>query len=681
MGLYANGQLNRLADKAYEALSIYDYFKAKKLFYQSYEKSPSVAAAYGLSVIYSRNDNPFYKADSASKYAQRAAAHFNEQAQSFEIHGFLIDNQQVNNQLKKCIQLCFREALNANQSLAWDKFLLQNLLAAAEVRTEAIYRRDELDFNKVLNENNSKNTRDFLKTHPVSQFYAEAFQLLERQIYEETCPNKNEQELKRFLIQFPKNKMRHSALDVLYSIYRKNNDVQGLKYFVYNYPQSPQINEAWKLLFSLSVRSYSDDELIRFLAMYPEFPLRNTILKELQFSSYRFFAFKNEGSYGYIDTIGNIRIPAMYDNAGSFKEELALVSRNDSVWFINKFNENVFHQVFDEAYGFNSGAAPVKFNGLWKFINRQGQVISPEYEEINELSDNLYVLKVKGKYGAINQFGQSMIEARFDYLSSFKNKSALYRDKDLYGFVNISGYVHKAEFDWLSDFDEWQMAIFRKADKFGLIERNGKVILEAKYNQVIRAENGIYILLKDNRYGFYSADKCFLSDVEYDFQVEKPLDYYFKNDWFRLLKNKSIALMDMNGAIRVNYGVYDDCGFFSNGLLRVKRKKKYAYVDRKLQLSIPYQYEWAEDFKDSVALVKKGGNFEIIDVNGKTLYSSAHKILNVTKQYFLTESNGGKSLINAQGQIILDHIDDMQTLEFPYYVFTLKNGQIKLLKL
>src|ERR1039457_1238349 len=54
-------------DKAYKALHEYDYFKAKKLFYSQLKKN-TTQAAFGLATIYYRNDNPFYKLDSAYKY-------------------------------------------------------------------------------------------------------------------------------------------------------------------------------------------------------------------------------------------------------------------------------------------------------------------------------------------------------------------------------------------------------------------------------------------------------------------------------------------------------------------------------------------------------------------------------------------------------------------------------------
>ena len=681
LGLSLGAQVSKTLKQGYDALGIFDYFKAKQLFHSSFSRKVTSPAAYGLSLIHSRKDNPFFHADSAYKYAEAAFLVFQKTPQALVVSGYTIDAVSLQSQLALCIQSCYTTALASGSIDVWDKFLEQNTLAEPALKLEALYKRDELEFNEMTVFNSSKNTRQFLKSHPQSQFYREAMQLQQRQIYEEMCSTNSPEEYIRFLKDQPHNSMRNTALENLYGIYRKNNDEKGLVFFVRSYPNAPQVNEAWKLLFSLSVRSYSDEELIRFLAMYPEFPLRNSILKELHMSSKRFLVFSANDLLGYIDTNGQICISAQYEVAGNFKEELALVSRNDSIWFINKFNENVFNQNFEDAYGFNAGVAPVKFNGSWKFINRQGQVISPDYEEINELSDNVYVLKVKGKYGALDRFGQNRVEARYDYLGNFAHGMAAYREGEKYGFININGYIHKAEFDWISAFNEAGLAVVRKFNSFGLLDRSGRTLLEPNYDQVLESGDGYYILIKGKHYGFYSAEGCFISAIEFEYQKENPSGFYVQKDWFRLVKNKTFALMDANGAIRVNYGVYEECGFFSGGLLRVKKKKKYGYVDRKLQTVIPYQYTWAEDFKNSVALVKKGDQVEGINGLGQTLFKSPLMIERLLDHYFLIETPQGKQLLNSGGRILLEQIEHYEVLEAPRVLFTLKNGEIKLLKL
>ena len=60
------GFASKISD-AYAALYIYDYFKAKSLFFSSLSKFPA-ESSYGLATIFNRNDNPFSNTDSAAKY-------------------------------------------------------------------------------------------------------------------------------------------------------------------------------------------------------------------------------------------------------------------------------------------------------------------------------------------------------------------------------------------------------------------------------------------------------------------------------------------------------------------------------------------------------------------------------------------------------------------------------------
>ncbi len=65
----AHGQLR----KGFEALDVFDYFKARAIFQKETRKQPT-AAWYGLSVIAGRADNPFFQLDSSYSFIQRSDA-------------------------------------------------------------------------------------------------------------------------------------------------------------------------------------------------------------------------------------------------------------------------------------------------------------------------------------------------------------------------------------------------------------------------------------------------------------------------------------------------------------------------------------------------------------------------------------------------------------------------------
>jgi hypothetical protein len=122
---------------------------------------------------------------------------------------------------------------------------------------------------------------------------------------------------------------------------------------------------------------------------------------------------------------------------------------------------------------FKNGIAAVKNGGRWRFINRQGQPIE-YYDEINELSDDLFVVKRGDKFGAVDNYGRPVVEPRFDKLGYFKNGFAYYSEKGKYGFVSKTGTVYKAEFDWISDFSEKNLAVFRQASGYGNCKLEGR---------------------------------------------------------------------------------------------------------------------------------------------------------------------------------------------------------------
>ena len=335
---------------------------------------------------------------------------------------------------------------------------------------------------------------------------------------------------------------------------------------------------------------------------------------------------------------------------------------------------------FEEALPFKNGIAPVKQRGAWYFINRQGQSISNTCEEINELSDNIYVIKVNGKYGAVDQYGQKVFDPRFDQLGDFKNGYAYYAENGRYGFVSSRGIIFKAEFEWISDFGKNNLAVFKLGNKYGLINSMGYKVLEAQYDQVLKLQDEFYILVKNGFYGFCHASGCLMSSVEYGYLKEKPLDYYYKQGYFRLLKNKSQAVMDENGAVRINYNVYEDIGFMNNGLFRVMKKKKLGFVDKKLQNVIPLIYEWASDFEDSVAIVKIQNHFKMLNTEGTELFRSEAPIQKLSTNYYLIESVQGITIIYRNGKTLLDLVKHIQQPEPGLFIVTLNNGEIKLLR-
>ncbi|MBQ2952710.1 MAG: WG repeat-containing protein [Clostridia bacterium] len=89
------------------------------------------------------------------------------------------------------------------------------------------------------------------------------------------------------------------------------------------------------------------------------------------------------GMYGYVNTDGEIAIPAMFIDARSFSEGLACVCVNGLYGFINTKGEIVIECKWNSAESFSEGVAAVRSGDLWGFIDATGAVvIQPAYTKV-----------------------------------------------------------------------------------------------------------------------------------------------------------------------------------------------------------------------------------------------------------------------------------------------------------
>ncbi|PBQ34666.1 hypothetical protein CNR22_23780 [Sphingobacteriaceae bacterium] len=665
-------------EKGFEALRIFDYFQAKKILSEMHLKKPDPYASYGLALIFSRNDNPFSNIDSAGKYITLSFHLFLAKPTPQTLSGYVIDKSTILSLSDSISRKMFRLVKQLNTVNAYNFYLQNFYLAGSNLREAVLRSRDELDFSLTLEYNKSDSTKQFMVLHPESSLFKDASSLLEKQLYNEQTKEATAEAYIAFLANYPKSTFVKTAHEKLFTIYRQQKDITGLAFFVKTYPESYQALEAWKLLFSLSVKEFSFDELKNFVRVYPDFPLKTSILNELELNKLILYPYQKGDFSGFIDEKGQYVIKPVYDSASDFYEGLSVVSKNDSVYFINKKNINPFGKIYSDASVFKNGIAPVKQNTKWCFINRQGQTISKVYEEINELSDGVYVVKFGDKYGALDQFGQSILEPKYDKLGDFKNEYAYYVDKGAYGFISKAGTRHKAEFEWISDFNTSQIAIIKQNNKYGLITVTGKKILEPEYDQIIKTNSSVFIVVQNNLYGFFSSEGCFLTGLAYDYMKEKMPDYYTNGELFKLQRKGEQSFVDANGKTYIPFGAYQEINFPENDLMRVKQKNKYGYLDKKLALAIPYKYSQANDFSDSLALAKVKEYNAIITVYGSEVFSTGAEIVKISRHYY-SVNDDSRSVINNKGELVFTEVDNVQKINNKLLIVTLNNGEIKLI--
>jgi hypothetical protein len=667
--------------EGYEALSVYDYFKARKIFYDVIKNKADPAACYGLALIHSRNDNPFYNNDTALKYIYRGYQAFLQSPKPASFAGVTVDSAAFSSMSRSLAARHLKTAMAQGNASALDAFILQNILAGEDIITRAVTLRDEMEFNRVVQVNQSDTTEIFIATHPQSALLLEARLLKDRQVFAEQTKSNSVAAFESFISKFPRNTMLNNAYQQLYLLLKQTSDVKGLATYVRAYPKAPQNLEAWKLLFSLTVKAYSFAEFKKFISEFPDFPLKSSVLRELELNKAILYPYQRGDYTGFIDTKGRVAISPQYDAASGFHEGLAVVNRNDSVFFVNKENANAFGRFFSDAYIFRNGIAPVRSEGQWYFINRLGQVISGKYDEISELSGQIYVIRKDSLYGALDQYGQPVIPPKFSKLGDFRNGYAYYAEDGKYGFVSTSGKVHKAAYDWISDFGTDGIAVIKSGNGYGLINNTGRTILESEHELVLRTPSSLYMIINAGNYGFYDPEKsCFTFFPLYEYQRDKQPSYYTDGRTFKLLRKTDCAIANANGALVAPFGMFEEVGLESCGLMKARKKKKYGFVDAKLNALIPYKYLDATDYADSVAMVKFKDGYIMLGAGGKELYESTLPVEKLSSNYYIADDGDSKTVINRRGETMTNDVVNIQRTEENMLILTLVSGEIKLLK-
>ena len=663
--------------KAYKALSIYNYFEAKHLFEKTIRKKPS-AASYGLATIYARTDNPFSQIDSAAKYIVRAKQLFKD---TISYSGYHINPQTIQLLSNQIALRGFKTYCHKNEIGYYNYYLKTFFFANDSLIQTCTQLRDSIAFTDAQFYESSDSVRDFLMSYPQSIYNVKALALFNQLQYREQVPNSNLQQLKYFIKKYPLNTYVLDAEKKVYEQTQQLHNADSTYRFIKNYSTAQTTEQAWKSLYSLVVKNYSSEELSLFLKKYPDYPYNENVVKEISLSQQLLLPITlNNGKAGYIDTLGNWKIMPQYDDANFFEEGYAAVCKNDSCFYINKEGNKVSDLIFEEVENDHQAVAIVKKNNLFYLVNRSAQFISKGYEDINQSSDNLFVCKSSGFYGAINAKGETIIPLIYNKLGDFKNGYAYFLSNK-YGLINTKKNTLNADWDWISDVDTNNIVVVKSNNQFGLMQTNGAIILQPQFDYIEPCANYIYLVVKNGKYGFYNYnERCYATAIDYDYNKAYKADDYTTGKNFKLLKNNEVALIDANGRFSINFGTYTNLFFAKCDVIRIQKNNKYGFVDRKLKAITPIDFDKATDFENETAIVSKGNKTMLINKEGKLIYQIKDGTIEKTNgmNYKVTQNNL-QGLVNVNGDTqLLQEFEEIKQLKAHFYVCIKPDGFIYL---
>lgn len=654
-------------DKGYEALRIYNYFEARKIFYNQLKKHPA-EASFGLATIFYRNDNPFHQLDSSYKYISICKNYWQVTSPEKKLPAGI---------KYKITDSTITSLHDSVCKKAYIKFMLQPTIENAEkylstyfhssYNKKIICLRDSFAFMIFKTKISSEACKNYMHAYPQSCYLLEVQSLNEFSLYTETTIAHNDKGYINYLEKFSKGKYIQLAKEELLNCYIKNKDPENIYGFIKRYGNTYPTTFAWNMLLSIEVPNYSKKELETFLNKYPDYPLRNDIEEEFKFWHTPFFSIRKNDKLGYCDSTGKIMIEPQFMEAEDFNEGYALVQKNDLYGYINKAGKIKIDFQYSEAGTFNNHVAVVQKDKLYYLIDYNNKPLSNKYDEISDFTEGMAIVKKNNLYGAINQNGEEIVKPVFENLGDYTEGLAAFYKNGMYGFIDKQGFiVIEPIYGWAASFKNGLCRV--QYNKFyGLINKKGDFIIQPTYDILDESCKGIYLAVKTNLYGFIDSTGCMLSEIKYTYNPAFKAADLANPKFMRLITTKKQDLQSLNGSKYFTDQNFEEVLLPVNDLVLVKEKSKYnIYNLSKLTFAkkaLPAVYT---DTKYWYLKNKKGLHVYDIYLNKLLFIIDADKITAFEKNYFLLETEEGKGLLDINGNEILQALyDEIKTTSLP----------------
>lgn len=343
------------------------------------------------------------------------------------------------------------------------------------------------------------------------------------------------------------------------------------------------------------------------------------------------------------------------DNTDELEENGSLVAvKLDGKWgFADKSGQVLIPAVYDNAYNFSDNLYRVSLGGKLGIIDQTGKMVTePRFVMIDRMREGMAVVEQDGKFGYVNAGGYVAIEPRFDEAKAFNEGLALVRVGDKKGYIDTLGdMVIAPQFDWQTNrsFSEGLAAV-RINGKWGFIDRTGRMIVEPQYMDAIGFWGGLApvwtaggLMGFIDRTGSMVVAPQFVSAGYPDVKGEPYLVIWrFFNDG-----KGEYGFLDSSGQL-LNTPRFDLASEFAEGLACVTVGGKKGYINTKGEMVIEPRFSYAVSwFKDGIVKVEEDDRKGFIDKSGRWVASGMglyFSRLNVVKSSGYYWSADGKLL-------------------------------------
>lgn len=330
--------------------------------------------------------------------------------------------------------------------------------------------------------------------------------------------------------------------------------------------------------------------------------------------------------YGYVNYRGTIILNPIYTQL----ERVTEIANEKGVYFI----------------AFKNGQA-----GLLK---NNKEILNYEYEDIQyNVLGNIFITKRNGKYGAVNQEGTTVLYPEYDNVYTGGMYLNALKDKDIFIFDLNGNKIETNEVSKTKTENANYYITIDKNNKYKVVDSKDNIIIDKDYTYIEYLPGDYFIVERDSKNGIIDSNGKSVIELKYD-----SISRINETDILQMETNKNIALYNLNMKEIVSMDnaivkevkdeksyilLYSDTDFkyldkegniltsqnlFENNTLFAKNiNGKWGFVDKAGNLKVQNDYELVTDFnKYGFAGIKKDGKWGSINQNGEVVQEPTYDL-------------------------------------------------------
>ena len=293
-------------------------------------------------------------------------------------------------------------------------------------------------------------------------------------------------------------------------------------------------------------------------------------------------------------------------------------------------------------------------NGQAGLLKNNKEILNYEYEDIQyNVLGSIFVTKRNGKYGAVNQEGTTVLYPEYDNVYTGGMYLNALKDKDIFIFDLNGNKIETDEVSKTKTENANYYITIDKNNKYKVVDSKDNIIIDKDYTYIEYLPGDYFIVERDSKSGIIDSNGKSVIELKYD-----SISRINETDILQMETNKNIALYNLNMKEIVSMDnaivkevkdekayilLYSDTDFkyldkkgniltsqnlFENNSLFAKNiNGKWGFVDKDGNLKVQNDYELVTDFnKYGFAGIKKDGKWGSINQNGEVVQEPTYDL-------------------------------------------------------